>query len=224
MRRLPSSFEASVNAFRDLTAAPADGAATRARVLARAGGRAARRATFRRGTLAFAAALLAFASASAAWTTGARWWRQPAPTILEGTSPSGSKPAVGGRPLRVIPFAAEESEAAPDRGSADADGEARAYGRAHRAHFVDDAPARALAAWDDYLEAYPLGVFAPEARYNRVLCLVRLGRFGEAARALRSFSRASADGYRRTEAGLLLDWLHDRLAAERASGTPPGGL
>jgi hypothetical protein len=217
MRRLPTSFEASVSAFRDLTAAPADGAATRTRVLARAGGRAARRVNLRRSMLALAAALLALSSTSAAWTTGIRWWRGQAPVVLEMTSLSGSKPAVGGRPLRVIPFATDESDLAPDSGSAGDDGEARAYGRAHRAHFVDDAPAPALAAWDDYLEAYTRGVFAPEARYNRALCLVRLGRLGEAARALRSFSRASADGYRRTEAGLLLDWLHERLGAERAS-------
>jgi hypothetical protein len=53
----------------------------------------------------------------------------------------------GGRPARVIPAAravAEPPPAAADSG----DAEAAAYARAHRAHFVDDAPARALAAWE----------------------------------------------------------------------------
>jgi TolA-binding protein len=117
------------------------------------------------------------------------------------------------RAIRVIPSVPVEPSSEPDA----ADVEARAYGRAHRAHFVDDAPARALAAWNDYLAVYPRGTFAPEARYNRALCLVRLGRFEAAARALRGFAHDSVDGYRREEAIRLLGWLEDRIRVGRSA-------
>ena len=74
-------------------------------------------------------------------------------------------------------------------------------------HFTRDAPAEALAAWNRYLAAYPNGAFAPDARYNRALCLVRLGRRAAAAQALRPFADGAFHGYRRLEAGALLDWL-----------------
>ena len=90
---------------------------------------------------------------------------------------------------------------------ADSDAETRAYARAHQAHFADDAPARALDAWDAYLAAFPHGAFAPEAAYNRAICLVRLDRRAEAARALRRFADAPPGSYRREEALRLLDWL-----------------
>jgi TolA-binding protein len=218
MKRAPTSFETTVRAFRDLTAAPADGAATRTRVLARAERNAAQWVSLPRTSLAVAAALVALSSASAAFTIGAaRRWRAPTAVALATGSTPAAKVAFGGRPLRRIPSAGEESGASPERASTEteADAEARAYGRAHRTHFVDDAPARALGAWDDYLTAFPRGVFAPEARYNRALCLVRLGRLGEAARALRAFERESPAGYRRDDARLLLDWVHERLESDR---------
>ena len=216
MKRAPTSFETTVRAFRDLTAAPADGDATRTRVLARAERNAAQRVSLPRTSLAVAAALVALSSASAAFTIGAaRRWRAPTAVALATGSTPAAKVAFGGRPLRRIPFAGEESGASPERASTETEADARAYGRAHRAHFVDDAPARALGAWDDYLTAFPRGVFAPEARYNRALCLVRLGRLGEAARALRAFERESPAGYRRDDARLLLDWVHERLESDR---------
>jgi hypothetical protein len=133
---------------------------------------------------------------------------------------AGTKLPGGGRPVRVIPpvVAVADADAAPAQPTSDA--EAAAYGRAHRAHFVEDAPGRALAAWDDYLAVYPAGVFAPEASYNRALCLVRLGRFGAAARALRPFASDARDGYRRIEARLLLDWIRERREPIEAERTP----
>jgi hypothetical protein len=63
------------------------------------------------------------------------------------------------------------------------------------------------------LRLYPRGTFAPEARFNRALCLVRLGRADEAERALRPFSDGRFGGYRRADADRLLAWLHERPAA-----------
>jgi hypothetical protein len=73
------------------------------------------------------------------------------------------------------------------------------------AHFVDHDPARALAGWDAYLGAAPSGPFAPEARYNRALSLIRLGRNAEARTALEPFANGSYGGYRKDEASALLE-------------------
>ena len=83
------------------------------------------------------------------------------------------------------------------------------YEAAHRAHFVEQAPASALRAWDAYLAQYPHGRFALEARYNRAISLVRLERRAEARAALTPFANGAAGGYRRDEARELLDALHE---------------
>lgn len=87
------------------------------------------------------------------------------------------------------------------------DRETPLYREAHEAHFVAKDPARALAAWDAYLAAYPSGRFAPEARYNRALALIRLGRRDEGKTALRPFADGAYGDYRKREASRLLDAL-----------------
>ncbi len=81
------------------------------------------------------------------------------------------------------------------------------YRAAHDAHFAKKDPATALAAWDRYLAAAPRGRFALEARYNRAITLVRLGRKTEAAAALRPFADGDYGGYRKEEARELLQSL-----------------
>jgi hypothetical protein len=87
------------------------------------------------------------------------------------------------------------------------------YRAAHRLHFSERDPAAALVAWDAYLAADPAGAFALEARYNRALCLVRLGRTAEAREALLPFARGVSGGYRKSEARALLAVL-DRESGE----------
>ena len=153
-------------------------------------------------------------SASVAGTTLAQRWRRPAAVTIE-TAPSiaafGASAHTGRRPSLVIPPVVPALDDAPAPGPSDA--EADAYGRAHRAHFDESAPERALAAWDDYLRLYPRGAFEPEARFNRAICLVRLRRFAQAERALRSFADGRFANYRRAEAEQLLAWLRDRPPA-----------
>jgi hypothetical protein len=81
------------------------------------------------------------------------------------------------------------------------------YSAAHHAHFVAHDPAAALRAWDAYLASYPAGRFGLEARYNRALSLVRLGRTDEARTALAPFADGRSGGYRQAEAQSLLDAL-----------------
>ncbi len=206
-------MSASVRAFRALTASPADGAATRARVLARAGRTRGRRASWRRiATAAFATMAISI-SASAAWRTFSPAWRAAAPIVVENEeAPSLAPPEPAGpRAIRSIPV--EHPEAAPP---ADQDSEAQLYARAHRAHFVDQSPARAVAAWSEYLRRFPRGALAPEAAFNRALCLIHLGRLDEATRALRTFAAHRPDGYRQADVERLLDWLR----AQQAPATP----
>jgi hypothetical protein len=82
------------------------------------------------------------------------------------------------------------------------------YKQAHRLHFTDKAYGPALEAWDDYLRQAPGGGFVIEARYNRAICLVKLGRKAEARIALEPFAEGKvAGGYRREEAKKLLEAL-----------------
>ncbi len=82
------------------------------------------------------------------------------------------------------------------------------YRSAHRTHFAGVDAEAALGHWNAYLRRFPNGMFALEARYNRALCLVRLGRRDEAARALSPFAEGAVSGaYRREEARALLKAL-----------------
>jgi len=80
------------------------------------------------------------------------------------------------------------------------------YRKAHQLHFHGNDPAAALAAWDAYLAAEPTGRFAVEARFNRALVLVKLGRYTEARAALEPFARGEL-AYRQAEAAQLAERL-----------------
>lgn len=85
------------------------------------------------------------------------------------------------------------------------------YRNAHRLHFVDHDYAASLPAWDAYLRAVPGGPLVVEARYNRALALVHLGRDAEARIALQPFALGRVEGgYRQAEARALLDALDAR--------------
>jgi hypothetical protein len=82
------------------------------------------------------------------------------------------------------------------------------YRKAHELHFRGADHAAAIAAWDAYLAAEPTGRFVAEARYNRALLLIRVGRYAEARAALEPYARGEvAGGYRRAEASQLVERL-----------------
>jgi len=128
----------------------------------------------------------------------------PPPADPEPAAP----PAPSAEPTASTPSAAHAPAPHPERPAPEPhvpSAEDTLYAAAHAAHFDDrDAP-RALAAWDAYLAKAPAGRFAPEARYNRALCLVRLGRTSEAKAALAPFADGTMGGYRRSEATKLLE-------------------
>ena len=102
-----------------------------------------------------------------------------------------------------------------------ADANAALFAEAHRLHFVDKDSAGALAAWDAYLRAAPEGRFVPEARYNRALTLIRLGRTSEATADLRAFAAGTYGAYRREEAKALLEALERDVASSPATAPAP---
>lgn len=125
----------------------------------------------------------------------------PEPPASASASPSAS-PSASASASASAPAPASASASAPSHTD---DRETTLYRSAHQAHFVARNPSDALVAWDAYLNAYPSGRFAPEARYNRALMLIRLGRTAEARTALRSFADAPPGSYRQAEARALLD-------------------
>ena len=117
-------------------------------------------------------------------------------------------PAAGVKPEPVKAEPAASAKATPALSSSAAfqDSDGDLYRLAHEAHFENHDYARALAGWDAYLKAAPGGRLATEARYNRAICLLRLGRDAEARRALEPFATGMI-GYRQSEARQLLDEL-----------------
>jgi hypothetical protein len=119
----------------------------------------------------------------------------PSVNAAEGEQAPMPPPVVLGAPSPGSPSA----RATPASTSPDA-----LYADGHRAHFVEKNPQAALEAWDQYLAVAPHGRFAPEARFNRAIDLVRLGRTGEAADALEALAHGD---YRPADAARLLEAL-----------------
>jgi hypothetical protein len=86
------------------------------------------------------------------------------------------------------------------------------YARAHELYFHAADYTAALQAFDDYLASEPGGAFVVEARYNRALCLVRLGRLDDARTALQPFADGEVlAGYRQQDARSLIEKIDRRL-------------
>jgi len=227
-------LDEATRALRDTTAD--DGAArfTRARVMASLHQGRVRRRT----RLALLLPIAATLAAASAWGVGSQSGRAVMRQVGESLGllsvstqrheaappkkPIGS--AVVRKPARAVapappppaPPAAPEAEpsarpAAPSAAAINAadERELSLYRAAHRAHFVDKDFSAALQGWSDYLSKVPKGRFTLEARYNRALCLVQLGRKSEAKSALEPFAKGSFGGYRQREAGELLEALGD---------------
>lgn len=136
------------------------------------------------------------------------------PTHGVGERPRATRPRAQETPM---PVSAEASAAA----STEAKGEAPAtqgpsrdlalYNKAHQLHFRERRYNDALFAWEEYLGLTPTPTFALEARYNRALCLLRLGHFEEARAALVPFAEGRyINGYRRDEATRFIQALDKR--------------
>jgi len=114
---------------------------------------------------------------------------------------------------RPLPPPAPESATALSPPPRVTDAMLELYQTAHGLHFGAATPERTLAAWDAYLRATSSHAFVPEARYNRTVCLLRLGQLAAAREALAPFARGEvAGGYRRREAEALLRAIAARMS------------
>lgn len=101
-----------------------------------------------------------------------------------------------------------QSDAALRKQQERTDAEAKAlaaYRVGHDAQFARGDCQAAVAAYQSYLETYPNGNFTLEARYNRSVCLVQLGRSIEARQQLEPFAAGTYGNYRRSSAQALID-------------------
>jgi hypothetical protein len=111
---------------------------------------------------------------------------------------------VPSHPRRTIPVARPVVHRAPPAAPPLAPSSDALYTAAHEAHFSQRDYGSALARWDAYIAAAPQGHFVPEAQFNRIVCLVRLGRREDAVASIRALPLAH---YRRVEADRLLERL-----------------
>lgn len=118
-----------------------------------------------------------------------------------------STPEPGSRPGRLAD-ALDELTARERSGSPVDPEERRAFEAAHERHFTG-AWSEALRLWDAYLTEHSGGRFAPEARFNRAVCLLRLGRAAEAREALLSITRSPRRSPHRMDAERLLRALDE---------------
>jgi len=99
------------------------------------------------------------------------------------------------------------------------------YHEAHEAHFVRGDSQAALAAWDAYLAAASgSGRLTLEARYNRAVTLMRLGRRAEARVAFMPFAQGEYGAYRRDEAARFIRAIESASSVnslDAAESAPP---
>lgn len=117
----------------------------------------------------------------------------PAPPVATPPAPPPQQVTQPAKPVEVAPSA-----------------ELAAYRHAHELHFRGGDPKAAITAWDDYLKAYPKGSLAPDARYDRAILLVKVGRYADARAALLPFANAAVGSYKQKEAAEILAAIKDR--------------
>jgi TolA-binding protein len=122
-----------------------------------------------------------------------------APQLAPEARPASSAPVAPSTAAKAAAAAPSSAAPVPSSSAAFQDTDGDLYRLAHDAHFAQQDYARALAGWDAYLRAAPGGRLATEARYNRAICLLRLGRDAEARKALEPFASGFM-GYRQNEA------------------------
>jgi hypothetical protein len=219
-------IDVAARALRESTALPADGRASRDKLLSLLVRREQRRRGYKLAGIV-AAFVLVIPAASAGlihWRktsskAGHRAFIPPAPVRRvpelpahvatgfaqddrarnQGTSGFAPRPAAFLAPMSRRPGRPSPAPAGPSKLS-----EVEVYGRAHQLHFHGESPGAALRAWTGYLEKYPDGYFLPEARFNRAVCLVLIGDRTRAREELSRIVKDSRVDYQRAQAARLL--------------------
>ncbi|QQR89749.1 MAG: hypothetical protein IPJ88_16440 [Myxococcales bacterium] len=85
--------------------------------------------------------------------------------------------------------------------------ERHAYLGAHALHFYKRDYPSALDAWNNYIQDFPNGLLNAEARYNRVIALIKLGKFTRASIELETLEIFPELKYRHRDMQKLRTWL-----------------
>ncbi len=129
-------------------------------------------------------------------------------TASEGTGSNAlATPSLVSTPPQVFSRSGTSSpsvKVAPPLKEVEKDPALTTYQNAHRSHFQSGDCQTALRGYQAYLEQAPNGTLALEARYNRALCLARLGQNEEALAALRPFAEGQFGTYRQKSSQELL--------------------
>jgi TolA-binding protein len=215
-------FESSVRALRELTAVPADGRASRSRIL---GQMADRKRRHRNYELAIITAifLLLIPAVSAGWIQLRKSIRtvagvpghagsprraasttEPSPSLHQRTAPL-EEPSLANLPERVW-ISESEPAVAPSATmpAAQRPTELDLYARAHELHFHGNSPRAALQVWTQYVARFPHGRFIPEAQFNRAVCLVQIGDSAAARRLLTQLVRSTGSDHPKEQVERLL--------------------
>jgi len=158
--------------------------------------------------------IAAVLAAASVWASVARERHRAAAPVAPSITTAAIAPVVSAAPSIVPIVVATASESAPapivvahaHAPSAvmkpdDSERRAlRAYREAERLQFEDKDYARALDAWDRYVPLAGNSPLLVDAKWQRALCLVRLGRTDEAREALAPFARGDFGAYRKDEA------------------------
>jgi len=215
-------FDLGVRALREMTATPADGGATRSRVLSRLADQPRRRRTHELVLLAIVL-LSAVPAVSAGWKYLSRAPDQANSATGSGVSRRQALPPQAGPHVDEpgIPATGESELSAspppvttPARATAEASAPAKQpktevsdldlYGRAHEAHFHENNFRKALRLWMEYADRYPQGRFLPEAQFNRAVCLLRMGDRQAARRVLAKLVKSPTPDHPKDDAERLL--------------------
>jgi tetratricopeptide (TPR) repeat protein len=139
---------------------------------------------------------------------------EPAPTHAGSERPRRIRTRAQETPMQISAEASAEAGKQANSDAPVAPGMSRdlaLYNKAHQLHFRERRYNEALFAWEEYLGLTPTPTFALEARYNRALCLLRLGHYEEARAALVPFAEGRyVNGYRREEATRFIQALDKR--------------
>jgi hypothetical protein len=218
-------FARAVAAFRERTLGDGDGGASRVAIVQGL----ARQSRRRRGARLLAAVLglaLAVPVAHAGWEKCKALLAQRSQPAGD-FAPGARRTKAPGKARKIAPIITPVTEPAVDAAASPAEeppqepakpapkpnsssDELALYGRAHDLHFHGNDTGKALSAWSLYLTKFPQGQLAPEARYNRAICLFRLGRVEDAKVALSELAASAPAAHQRTQAKRLLQRLESR--------------
>lgn len=126
------------------------------------------------------------------------------PSVMKPTDSTAPRITPSTAPKNLVAEAPAKAHPAP---TPQVDEALLTYRSAHRAQFQSDNCAEAIAGYERYLREDPSGSFSLEAKYNRGVCLAKMGQKSSAIQALEPFANGQFGGYRQEKSRALIKAL-----------------